>query len=378
MKRIRFVLLGVAMGVCLFLGLEKTSARSVSGRSIPVKYMDLLESVISHIRNDYIDEKDPVQTMDGSFKGLVNSLDIGSSYLNAESTTRYLAQKSQPVKEPGIILLKRYGAFPQVIGIIENSPAAKSDLEIGDSIAEINGLGTPTMSLAEANLCLRDLEDKPVILKILRGDKTPEIKLDRTFLFQEPVTYKPREGMGGILKVARLTPTGALEIKAKVLPILKKQKKPVIIDLRNCNEGTYEAAWQFLNLFLTAENAGYFAGRGDARDVTAFLDEPVLAGTPLIVWINQATLGPAEAVAAILQDFGRAKLVGQATPGLAARYEYLPLEDGTSVLLTSGIFCLRSGTKLWGRGVEPDVKVDESSPSLESYLKKTQGLSTTP
>jgi C-terminal processing protease CtpA/Prc len=164
------------------------------------------------------------------------------------------------------------------------------------------------------------------------------------------------------------------EFKTKVLPAIKAGKKPLIVDLRNCAEGDFEEARQFMNVFLKMESLGYFERKGVAKEVLAAPDAPLLPDLPLIIWTNQGTLGPAEAVAAIFRDLGRAKVVGLATPGLAARYEHFPLQDGSSVLLTSGVFCLNSGIQLWGRGVEPDVLVEPEDQSFQSFLKKTQPL----
>jgi carboxyl-terminal processing protease len=90
--------------------------------------------------------------------------------------------------------------------------------------------------------------------------------------------------------------------------------------------------------------------------------------------VNTATIGPAEAVAGVLKDFHRAKVVGLGTPGLVARTEYVPVDDGTSVLITSGVFCLRSGVQLWGQGVEPDSKIEDVDAGLDEYLDKTRSL----
>jgi carboxyl-terminal processing protease len=379
MKRARYIFAASLLTLSLFFLFEKSIVRAVSSRSTsPPKNIDLLEVVIRLIRNDYIEDKDPVPTMNGSFQGLVNALDSTSSYLDKESTARYLDQKEAQIREPGIILYKGYGAFPQIIGIIENSPAQKSGLQIGDYIAEINGTSTPTMSLTEVNLYVRDKEDIPLDLKILRGDKTLEIKVERALLFAEPTRYSDQEGTSGILKIAQLTPPSVSEIKMKLLPILKKSKKPLIVDLRNCQEGTFEEAQQFINLFLKAENIGYFEKKSGTKEILSAPQEPPLGHLPLVIWINQATLGPAEVVAAVLKESKRAKVVGLPTPGLAARHEFFLLEDGTSILLTSGIFCLNSGDKLWGQGAEPDIKVELKEQSFDAFIKRTRSLLSAP
>jgi carboxyl-terminal processing protease len=82
-------------------------------------------------------------------------------------------------------------------------------------------------------------------------------------------------------------------------------------------------------------------------------------------------MGPAEIAAAVLKDQKRAKVIGTATAGLASRQEIFPLEQGDSLVLTTGVFCLPSGEKLWAKGVTPDVKLDLAKTETKDYLEKT-------
>lgn len=373
-KRTRFILFAVLFGMSLLLLLEMTYLRGVSSHSGTPKNLYLLEAVIRLIRNDYLEEKDPVQVMEGSFKGMVNSLDSLSGYLDADATKRFLDRQSGAFQEPGLVLFKRYGAFPQVTGIVENSPAEKQGLKWGDLITEIDGRPTPAMSLMEVNLLLGDSEVYPLPIKVLRGEKTIELEVERAPLFSEPVTLEKYKGTSGILKVHRLSPPCVTEIETKIMPGLKKGKDPFVIDLRNCREGDFEETRKFINLFIKSESVGYFEKRGGDKEIIASPDDPALGRLPLIIWINQGTVGPAEVAAAVLQEFKSAQLVGLATPGLAARYEFHLLEDGTSLLLTSGIFSLNSGVKIWGSGAEPDIAVDVDDQDLAAFLRKTQPL----
>ncbi len=373
-KKTKFILLAVLFGFCLLLLLEMTYLRGISARSGAPKNLFLLEAVIRLIRNDYLEEKDPNRVMEGSFKGVVNSLDSLSSYLDAESTGRYRDRLASPLYEPGLVIFKSYGAFPQVTGIIENSPAEKQGLELGDLITEVAGLSTPAMSLVEVNLRLGGREGTPLPLKVLRGEKTIEFSVERIRLFSGPIDFEEHKGTSGILKVHWMSSPCVSEIETKVLPEIKKRKGPLVIDLRNCREGSFEEAQKFINLFLKSENLGYFEKRGGEKEFVQSPGEPPLAQLPLIAWINQGTLGPAEAAAAILKEFKRARLIGLRTPGLAARHEFYPLTDGTSVLLTSGIFTLNSGIRIWGQGVEPDITVEFDDQDSPAFLKKTQPL----
>jgi carboxyl-terminal processing protease len=374
MKKKKFLVLGLILLAPLLFLVEKSSIRGISFISSPPKNLYLLETVFRYIRNDYIEEVDPLKTVEGSFKGLVNSLDSYSAYFNKENTARYLEQREGPYKEPGLILFKRYGSFPVVVGLVEDSPAQKAGLVLGDAVTEINGLSTPPMSLAEVNLYIRGKGEEPLELKILRDDKTLEMKVERASLPTEPLTYSPLEGASGTLRISRLAPPCLTILKTKLFPTLSKKKKTLVLDMRTCQEGTFEEARQLVNFFLKAESIGYLEKKGGKSEFFSSLEEPALPDIPLVVWVSQATSGPAEVVAAVLKKNNRAKIVGLPTLGLAAENEFFLLKDGTSVLLTSAIFCLDSGVKLWGQGVEPDIQVDAEDLSFDSYLKKSKSL----
>lgn len=375
-NKLRLTLLTALIAVSFFFLLERSILPGLSSsRSAAPKNLQLLEAVIRLIKNDYIEERDPALTAEGAFKGLINSLDSSSSYLDKECTACFLDQQKGPFKETGLVLFKRYGPFSQVIGVIENSPAAKQGIQIGDYITEIEGTSTSPMSMVEATIRLRKGNQSPLQVKILRGDKTYELLVEKGTLAAEPMTLTSPEGTIGMLKIARLYAPGISEIKGKLPQSSSSRGKPFVVDLRNCHEGSFEEARQLINLFLKSEQIGYFEEKKGAKEIISAPEEPVLENVTLVLWVNQATMGPAEAAAAVLQDFKRAKIVGLPTLGHASRQEFFLLEDGSSVLLTSGIFCLNSGVKLWEKGVEPDIQVEMEDQGVAAFLKKTRNLS---
>lgn len=354
----------------LFL-LEKNFLPGLSTKSPTSKNLQFLGAVINLIKNHYIEEPNPLKTMEGAFKGMVDSLDILSSYLDEESALKYKNKKEKMLKETGIILYKKYGSFPQVIGIIKNSPAEKKGIKISDLISGIDDRSTLPMSMLEANLYLKAIEETQVKLKIFRRNETQEITIKRKLLFEEPVSYSPLKGSSGILKIHHLYPPCVSKIKEEILPRIRPQKKTLILDFRNCHEGELEEAWRLTNLFLKAKEIGYINKKGGVKEILSCEEEPELGKLPIIIWTNQATLGPAEAVAAVLNEFKKAKILGLPTLGLVAKQDFFALEDGSALILTSGVFHLKSGKKLWKSGLTPDVKIKREDQNDESYLKST-------
>lgn len=370
-KRARILLFAVLAFIVLFFLLEKSFLPGLLSKLSPDRNFELLGKVIQLIKNDYIEEANPAKTMKGAFKGMVDSLDVLSSYLDKESVLKYSQRKEANLKDIGIVLYKRYGSFPQVIGIKENSPAEEKGIQIGDFISSLDGRSTLTMSMTEANLYLKDRDKKTVELRIFKREETKEVNIERTLLFEEPFSYTKTKGTSGILKIHQLYPPCVKKIREEIIPGLKREKRTFILDLRDCHEGEIEEAKKLINLFMKSPNIGYFETKGGTKEILSCPEDAELEKLSLVIWTNQATIGPAEAVAGVLKEFKGAKIIGLPTLGLVAKQNIFVLDDGSALLLTSGIFYLRSGEKLWEKGIKPDVKINGEDQSFSTYLKKS-------
>ena len=376
-KRVKFLLLALLIGTSLFLLLERNFLPGLSSKDSDYERYTLLARVAKLIQNEYVEVPNPSKTMEGAFKGLVGSLDTLSTYLDKENVIRYRQRKEKDIKDIGIILYKKFGLFPQVVGIIENSPAEKKGIKIGDYISAMDNRSTLMMSLIEANLFLQAKNESPIDLKVLKrfsSEDATVLKVARKQLFKERFSYSLAKGTSGILKIHKLYPDCVSMIKEKALPRLKQQKRPLILDLRNCYEGEIEEVQKLINLFMTSPKIGYFEKKGKAKEILSCTEEVELEKLPLIIWTNQATIGPAEAVASVLKEFRKAKIIGLQTGGLVAKQLFFTFEDESGLLLTSGVFTLGSGKKLWEKGVKPDIKINKETQSQPEYLKKTHNI----
>ncbi len=372
--RIRFILIPALLTLLLFILLEKNFLPGLSSKNSSDDQFRLVGSVAYLIRDEYVEEPNPSKTMDGAFRGLVDSLDILSSYLDKDTVLKYEHRRDTDLKEPGITLYKTYGSFPVIISVRENSPAAKAGVNLGDSVSVINGHSTLPMSMIEANLLLKDKSTEPVILKILRGAGSEIVKLEREAIPEETFTYSAAKDTSGILKIRRLYPPCVNELKKRLLFTLKTEQKPLILDLRDCAEGDIEEAQELLDLLVEDVKAGYFENAQGIREPLALQAKTVLADLPLIVWTNQATIGPAEAIAAVLKTYKKAKVIGFQTPGLVSKQRFIPLTDGSGLLLTSAIYHLKKNEDFWEKGIEPDIEIDAEDMTSSAYLKATQKL----
>lgn len=370
LKKVRIILLVVL--VLSFAFFFRRSFIPLLSSEIPSSF-NILLTAIQLIQNDYVEEPNPRKTMEGAFKGMVDSLDILSSYLDEETLEKYNLYSSGNLHETGIILYKKFGSFPVILGVKEGSPAERKGLKQGDLLSSINNTQTTDMSMLEVNLSLKDIQQTPVKLEIMKENTKKEIEVERTFLNQKSYQFASQTDTSGILTIHNIKKSLSEKIRSEIIPRIKKSSQPLIIDLRNCWEGDIEEALSFINIFLQAENVGFFKDKNQKETILSCPQPAVLPRIPLIIWTNQATLGPAELVGVVLQEHRNALIIGTSTPGLVAKQKLFALQDGTGLLLTTSVFQLNPDQEFWMKGIVPSEKINGES-SFKDYLRKTLNL----
>jgi len=371
--RYRLFLWAAALAAALFFVLEMGTLSRGHATTAP-RGFELLDTLMSHIRNDYLEERDPLQTAEGTFRGLVNALDPLSAYLSKDLVDGYKALSGREA-ETGLVVLKHYAAFPQVVAIVDKSPAQAAGAQLGDLITAIGGRSTLDMSLVEVKILLRGTDERPVDIRVLRGNDTHNLAVARARLFPEAFTFiRAAAGQPAQLRVHRFDDGLAAAVEREVVPAFKARKAPLVLDLRGCQDGEIAEAAKLVNLFVKAADAGRFEGRDGAKEPISCPDEPELGTVPLVVWTDAGTAGPAELAAGLLQEVRKARIVGFETPGLVGRATLFPLKDDSAVLLTSGVFQLPSGRKIWEDGLVPDTAIPVDKLNDKTYLEKTLPL----
>jgi carboxyl-terminal processing protease len=348
---------------------------SSSGRGdMDPSHKSLVGDIIQLIRQDYIDRVDPGRTMVGAYRGLFHSLDMLSSYLDPDDLAKYKETALLPFRDTGLVLIKQPGGMPQVVGFEAGRPPSKTELRRGDFISAVDNHPTFGLSLLEVRLLLCSKEDRPVKLRIVRQTSTVEISVARALPPAKDCQFAPEKGTAGVLTVYRLSPSLPATLKSMIPASVEHASEPLVLDLRGCAEGDPEGARSLINAFARLPQAGSFLMRDGSREAFSCPETALWEKVPLIVWVDQATLGPAEIVAAVLQSAKRAQVVGFPTPGLASKQKLFPLSDGSAILLTTGLFCMASGEKLWEKGITPDAVLTEEAAERSYFLKKTLSL----
>jgi carboxyl-terminal processing protease len=142
----------------------------------------------------------------------------------------------------------------------------------------------------------------------------------------------------------------------------------VVVDLRQNPGGeTFSLGISIGEFFDHAVDCGTFVSRGGSRSVkTSWQLGSARYRGRVAVLVDGGTGSAAEIFAAVLQDHGRATVVGRRTAGAVLASWFYRLPDGGELQLSREDYTAPKGRRIEGKGIEPDVVVPRTLADLRA------------
>jgi carboxyl-terminal processing protease len=205
----------------------------------------------------------------------------------------------------------------------------------------------------------------------------------------------------GYIRVAAFGADAAAKLRTQASELQKSGAKHLIVDLRRTAEGAFETGIDAARVFVKSGTLAMIAGRdpqAPAPPSVATPPQPARADTPVkvsqaaiketitakagdgaialpvTILVTTGTSGAAELFAAALDGNSRAELVGERTLGRAGVQKLVRLPDGRGLWLTSARYVTPGGDVIQGRGLTPDVAVDEPDVDFDQPKPTTDAV----
>jgi carboxyl-terminal processing protease len=328
------------------------------------QHLRVFDDVVSLVMNNYVGEVEVDKVMDGAMRGLADGLDPDSAFLSPAQVRAIEAGEAPAEGDVGIELTRRYYLY--VIAARDGSAAQKAGLRTADTIRAIDGKPTRDMSVFEGSRLLRGKPGSKVTLTIIRGNAADphEVVLVREKVAGPQVTGRLM-GATGYLRIVSFRDGVADEIRKVAADLAKSGAKSLIIDVRRAAEGPLENGIAAARVFVKTGTLAIKAGRGkpEPRETVAARAGDGAIDLPASVLLTTGTSGPGELFVAALNDNNRAELIGERTLGRAGIQKLVKLPEGRGLWLTYARYLTPNGNPIQGRGLEPDVAVEE--PDVE-------------
>jgi carboxyl-terminal processing protease len=252
---------------------------------------------------------------------------------------------------------------------IDGSPAAAAGLRRGDIIIAVNGMPTAGKTSNETIALIRGEEDTDVTLNIRRtGVKDAfDIRIIRTKFDVPSVEWHALTENGKTLMVVAITgfheDTGDLFRKASD-EALRIGASGLILDLRDDRGGIMAKAGEVVCQWVSDRPFAIVKYKdGEPHPQTcSLLHGAPLAGMPTVVLVNGGSASASEITAGALQDFGKARIIGETTYGKGCGQDIKDFPDGARLVLVSFLWYTPNGRSIHGTGITPD-EVAKNDPA---------------
>lgn len=338
-----------------------------------IAHLRVFHDVFGLVLDNYVTEVEPDRVMEGALRGLADGLDPDSAYLTPSLVRAVESSAAQTAgADVGIELTRQY--WLRVIAARDGSPAAEAGLQTGDYIRAIGGKTTRDMSVFEGNRLLRGQPGSKVTLTIIRGNAADphDLTLVREKIPTAQVTSRIIAAGIGYARVLAFRNGIDAELRRHATELTKNGATRLIVDLRRTAEGPLENGIAAARIFVGSGTLAQKATRDEsAREVITAQSGDGAVQVPVTILATTGTSGAAELFIAALDGNGRAEIVGERTLGRAGVQRLVKLPEGRGLWLTYARYLRPDGEPIQGRGLEPDLQVEE--PSVEFGAPAPEG-----
>lgn len=340
-----------------------------------------LNEVMQILKDGYVDKNiDEKKLINGALKGMVESLDDDpTAYFTEEETADYKKSLAGSFEGIGAELAYSEGSI-YIKRLLENSPAGKSGVKIGefiikvddytlkvnddinDVVMKIRGKGGSVVTLV--------LADKP------NSNQTREVKITRGAIISKSMDFEDLGNNVVLIRLSRFTESSLEEFESEwdklVTDVLKLNPKKLVLDLRGNPGGYLDGAHYIASEFLEQGKVVlHVEGRNGIEHTYTVNRAGKFKSIETVVLVNEGSASASEIFAGALQQAGRAKLIGTKTYGKGtAQSVKEPNEwNGASIHYTVQRWLLPDKRNISKTNpITPDIIVETSIEDLKKGL----------
>ena len=365
--RIKLVSALLLLTLAVALPLTGHTKADPKQQEMTYRYLETFANVLSILQDNYVEEIEAKEAIEGAINGLLLSLDPHSAYLKPENYREFRNETNGSFTGIGIKITLEDGVIT-VIAPIADTPADRAGIKAHDKIIKIDGEPTKGKTPFDAVKIMRGPKGTEVTLSIYRDgwESSRDFTMRRSEIpLQSVKSFLLKPGFG-YLRISNFQRNTTNELTTHIEELQETSPlRGLILDLRNNPGGLLDQAVSVSDLFLEDGLIVYTRGRNKDQDVTfEAKTDNTLDRFPLVLLVNGGTASASEIVAGAVQDHRRGVIVGTNTFGKGSVQSIIPLNDGAGLKMTTAHYYTPSGRSIQVTGITPDVTVKAQNSNL--------------
>ena len=365
------IILCVLLGGGIYYYTYSTMLKDVGGKDDYAEAMRYIR-IKDIVEEKFVDEADRKSMGDSAAAAMISGLgDKWSSYMSAEEYKTYQLYSTNDYSDIGMSILKdeTSGGF-QVISVEQSSPAAVAGVGAGMLITAVDGEKVAAYTVDDFRTLIRSKMNAKFVLEISGGQYSLEV--DCTSVSNSAVTYRLEKTGAGYVQISDFEAGSGQDAIDAIEDLLGQGAVSMVIDLRGNSGGLTSELTSLLDYLLP--KGRLFSEVDKNGDETVTESDGMCVQLPMCVLVNSQTFKEAELCAAVLQEYGWASVLGEATTGNTRTQETIALDDGSALRLSTKSYLTPNGVDIAKKGgVVPDMIVYNSDESTAGTTEGTTG-----
>lgn len=320
----------------------------------------LIDDVLGRLRTQWYGELPTNDKLtDGAIRGMVSSLgDQFTQYVEPKFAKILEQDSSGSFEGIGATLKSTQGGAVQIVRTFVGAPADKTGVLPGDLIEAVDGKSVLGLGTNEVAALVRGPAGSKVTLTLRRADKPRPFDLSITrSKIDIPLVTSKMHGDVAYISLFDFSAQANKQLTTDLQKLLDQKPKGLILDLRDNPGGLLSQSVEVGDLFL---KKGTFIIERDIKGnkkTSETTDRGIAQDIPMVVLVNGGSASAAEIVSGALQDYGRAKLIGETTFGKGSVQSPQTLSNGGQLRITIERWFTPKDRAIHGTGITPDYIV---------------------
>jgi len=343
------------------------------------KNLEIFATLYKELNIYYVDETQPGDLMKTGIDAMLESLDPYTNYITESNIEDYRFMTTGQYGGIGSLIRSIDGSV-YISEPYENSPAQKSGLRAGDKILMIDGVTIEDKDQEEISSLLKGQSGTGLTVTYERFDMINEVEITREEIKIPDVPYYGMlDDKVGYISLNSFTQTASKEVRAAFVELKNEHgMEKLIFDLRGNGGGLLREAINIVNFFVPkGQEVVRTKGKISEWDRThVALNEPLDLEIPLVILVDQGSASASEIVSGSIQDLDRGVVVGNTTFGKGLVQQTKDLQYNSKLKLTVAKYYIPSGRciqKLDYSHKTEDGKVEEVPDSLLKRFETKSG-----
>ncbi len=340
------VVLGILIGV--FFGGNSNNLLSLS--KTPSKEQKI-KKLINFIEEDYVDNVNTDDLLDGAIKEMLGKLDPHSMYIPKEKL-QALTENMQGNFAGIGVQFKMIKDSITVVQPIKGGPSIKAGIKAGDRIliANKDTLYGKEYRSGTIPKYLKGETGTKVALQIYRKSNdslfTADIIRGKVNIKSVDLAYMINDSIGYI-KLDRFARNTYKEFKSSITTLIDDGMTDLVLDLRGNGGGFIDIANRIIDEFLEDDKLMVFT-KNNKEQIEEFFATKMGAFEKggLYVLIDENSASASEIVAGALQDNDKGTIIGRRSFGKGLVQIEMDLGDGSAVRLTTARYYTPTGRSI--------------------------------